>query len=129
MSNEIMQIEIKSFTSECRKNRDKPNLFKDSDLMNYLKLLSCICMLLRMISDSQLDSECITRPYLLPDVGAGGPEKPLDFRSQVSTHLSRTHTGQSAQSQRLHVLTAVRKVAAKEQTAINLKGKQVCGVT
>lgn len=58
-------------------------------------------------------------PYLLPDVGAGGPEEAFDFRGQVATHLRRTHTGQSAQGQRLHVLTTMRKVAAQEHTAIN----------
>ena len=51
--------------------------------------------------------------HLLLYVGVGGSEQPVDLWCQISAHLSRTHTGQCAQSQRLHILVTVRKVTAK----------------
>lgn len=49
-------------------------------------------------------------PNLFLHVGVGCSEQPLNLRSQISAHLSRTHTGQSAQSQRLYVLVTVKEV-------------------
>lgn len=49
-------------------------------------------------------------PNLLLHVGVGCSEQPLDLGSQISAHLSRTHTGQRAQSQRLYVLVTVKEV-------------------
>ena len=48
--------------------------------------------------------------HLLLDVGVRGSEEAVDLWGQVSTHLSRAHTGQSTQSQRLDILTAVGQV-------------------
>lgn len=53
--------------------------------------------------------------YLLLYVGAGGSEQPVDLWCQISAHLSGPHAGQSAQSQRLHILVTVDKVAGKHR--------------
>ena len=51
--------------------------------------------------------------YLLLYVGVGGSEQPVDLWGQISAHLRRPHAGQSAQSQRLHILVIVDEVAGK----------------